>query len=79
MMMMMMMMMMMISTWQTQKLTDDALATRLLKKYAGWGVYDSAQPTSLLHVSDMVDAKHFKPYVSNELNNLLLNVICPAS
>ncbi len=27
---------------------------------------------------DMVDSKHFKPYVSNELNNLLLNVICPA-
>lgn len=61
---------------QIAKGTDDSLAMRLLRKHSGWSVYDSAMPTFLLSPKDMVDSKHFKPYVSNELNNLLLNVIC---
>jgi len=61
---------------QMPKYTGDAVPLKVGKKM-GWGVYDAATPTSYLAQKDMVDSKHFKPYVSNELNNLLLNVICP--
>mmetsp|Transcript_60183 Transcript_60183/g.160025 ORF Transcript_60183/g.160025 Transcript_60183/m.160025 type:complete len:537 (+) Transcript_60183:1703-3313(+) len=42
----------------------------------GWGPVDTGTMTSYLEQDAHLDAAHYRPYVYNEINNLMLNKIC---
>jgi hypothetical protein len=62
------------SEWVPQEVAD-AVPLAAARRY-GWGVHDVATPTALLEQDAFADGIHFRPYVYQELNNLLLNSIC---
>mmetsp|Transcript_62107 Transcript_62107/g.166653 ORF Transcript_62107/g.166653 Transcript_62107/m.166653 type:complete len:577 (-) Transcript_62107:283-2013(-) len=43
----------------------------------GWGIFDVGNMTSMLEQDAFNDRCHFRPYVYNEINNLMLNRMCP--
>ena len=58
--------------------SHDATAIRVAGE-RGWRVYDAFGPTAELGAwlpSPMVDNQHFEVWVYNELNHLLLNLLC---
>ena len=62
--------------WEAKHTPDAAMASAVSLS-AAWGLYDTATATRDLTSEGYVDQIHFRPYVYAELNNLMLNVICP--
>ncbi len=54
----------------------DAMRLRARARRYKWGVSDAASPTAQLQQDAFADGIHPRPYVYEELNNLLLNSVC---
>mmetsp|Transcript_25247 Transcript_25247/g.39624 ORF Transcript_25247/g.39624 Transcript_25247/m.39624 type:complete len:378 (+) Transcript_25247:1704-2837(+) len=60
--------------WAPEEVADAVPVDQAKDK--GWGIMDIATPTSLLEQDSFADGIHPRPFVYNELNNLLLNQVC---